>query len=103
MMILYNKKTYIFFLFFSIIALLLIGHHYACGHMRENPFIPNECPLCAVCQSAELGHILLVTLFAFGILPVIGFLRQNRLFSPVQIYLTTYYLRGPPSTYYLFS
>jgi len=101
-MILIPKKTHILFLFLSIIALLLIGHHYACGHMRENPFIPNECPLCAAFQSAELGHILLVTLFAFGILPVIGFLRQNRLFSPVQLYLTTYCLRGPPTTFCLF-
>lgn len=102
-MILYSKKTHILFLFLLLIALLVIGHHYTCGHTKENPLIPNKCALCAVFQSAGLVHILLVTLFAFGILPIIGFLRLNRLFSPVQLYLTTYYLRGPPSTYYLFS
>ncbi|MFC1528318.1 hypothetical protein ACFL5B_00255 [Candidatus Latescibacterota bacterium] len=92
-----EKKYYWLFLFFSLLALVLIGADYVCGHMGENPFRPNKCPLCSAFQSAELGHILLFSLLAFGILPVVGFFRLNCLFSTVSVYLTTYSLRAPPS------
>ncbi|MBT4484081.1 MAG: hypothetical protein HOC71_10445 [Candidatus Latescibacteria bacterium] len=92
------KKNNNLFIFFALLALFLIGADYVCGHMGENPFGPNNCPLCSAFQSAELSHILLFSILAFGILPVSGFFRINCLFSPISIYLTTYSLRAPPCT-----
>lgn len=90
------KKYYRLFLLLSLFTLVLIGADYVCGHMGENPFLPNKCPLCAAFHSTELNHILLFSILTYGILPVLGFFIINDLFSTISIYLTTYSLRAPP-------
>jgi len=91
------KKTAFLFIFLALVALLLIDFDYVCGHMSENPFKPNECPLCAAFQSTELGDINLLTLLAFGLIPIIGFLTIRQTISPLATYISTYSLRAPPS------
>ena len=91
-----NKKIYFLFLCFSLLAIVLMGADYVCGHMGENPLPPNKCPLCTAFQSLESGHILLASLLLFGILPLIGIIKQVAWFSPVSIYLALFFLRAPP-------
>jgi len=94
-----NKKTKIFFLLVSLLALFLMGYDYVCGHMDENYLLPNKCPLCAAYQSLESGQILLVFLLLFGIPPLLGIIIPVVWFSFGFNYFAIPSLRAPPSLY----
>ncbi|MCE5252457.1 hypothetical protein LLG96_19825 [bacterium] len=91
-----KNKFYIVFLFFALVALTMIGYDYVCGHMGENPLIPNKCLLCQAYQSTELVHYFTVFFGIFSIMPLLGFIivTDNLLF-PLQ-FLTVISLRAPP-------
>jgi len=90
------RKLHILFLLLSLLALCVIGFDYVCGHMSESPLKPNQCPLCAAFQSTELGHLTLISLTIFFLLPFIGYYTNDRWFSPHAIHLVSLTLRAPP-------
>ena len=97
-----NKKIHIVFLFLSLIALSLIGWDYVCGHLGENPCVPNNCLLCLAFQSTELGHSILAFFLIFGILPVIGYIKSKEWIFPADRFLTYISLRAPPCSDIIF-
>ena len=91
----YNKvRTLLTILAF--LALLVIGLDYVCGHMDENPFDANYCPICAISNSTELGHLLLVCLLFFGIFSLTGFIYLRTAFFNIPFYLAISPDRAPP-------
>lgn len=93
----YNKLRVIIILL-AFLSLLVIGYDYVCGHMHENPFNSNYCPICAISNSTELGHLLLVCLLFFGIFPLTGFINLRSPFFYIPFYLSIYPDRSPPFT-----
>ena len=59
-------------LILALVALSVIIYDFACGHMNENPFDTNKCPLCQAHQSTEIVYFslyfLLLGLFLTGTL-----------------------------------
>jgi len=91
-----NNKLRVILLLLSFLALFVINHDYVCGHLNENPFHSDKCPICKLFQSTELSPLLIVYKILFGILTVITYVCIIRTFSPLSIYLTTFSYRAPP-------
>jgi len=92
------RKSTLHFIFvlLAVTALAVIGHDYICGHMADNPFKPNECPLCAAYQSADIGQILLFSLLAILLPLLFGLSMSDQWHSGIPLYISIFSLRAPP-------
>ena len=92
-----SGKLRTLFILLSLLALFVIGFDYVCGHMEENPFLPDTCPICASFHSTELGYLLIFLLMFLGILPLTGFISLHSSCSVISLHLSTFSNRSPPS------
>ena len=92
----YNKLRVILIIF-AFLSLVVIGYDYVCGHMDENPFDSNYCPICAISNSIELGHLVFVSLLFFGIFSLTGFINLRSAFFYIPFYLSIFPDRSPPT------
>jgi len=78
------------------LAIVIVGYDFTCGHMDEGIFSNTECPLCSSFHSIVAGpQSILGTLFLLSVIFAgISFAIENRQNSTV--FLSTYTLRGPP-------
>jgi len=91
-----KRKTFVFLLFLSLLALFVVDYDYVCGHMGEDPYVPEVCPICASFNSTELGHLFVFILLLLGIFPLIGLFTPTNIFSFKLIHLSNLPARSPP-------
>ena len=92
------RKLRIILFLLSFLSLFIIGYDYVCGHIGDNPFEPKYCPVCAIFNSIELGHLLSIDLLFFGIFSLTGFIVLQSTFFNVPLYLSIHPSRSPPFT-----
>lgn len=84
------------FLFLMFCALVVLLSHAAIGHMGENPFIPNACPLCSAIGSFALGQLFLASLLVNALLQVIGIIPSDSWLPARSLFHFSISLRAPP-------
>ena len=91
-----KKITFLLLIFLAFLALFVVGFDYVCGHMYENPFKPDECPICASFNSTEFIHLFLFILLFLGFLPLTGVILQSSSRLPLFLIASIRNGRAPP-------
>lgn len=81
----------------ALTAITVISWDYTCGHMDQNPAIPNHCPLCTAYASLTLALVFIIFDFIIHKLHEYGVIHPNGGFSSVAVYLSIFSLRAPPA------
>ena len=84
------------YFFLTACALVVLLSHAAIGHMGENPFVPNTCPLCSAIGSFALGQLFLAALLVSVSLQVIGIIPSGVWLLARNLFFFSISLRAPP-------
>jgi hypothetical protein len=79
-------------------ALLIISYDYTYGHVDEDVFKPEWCPLCHTFQSAECVDVLVGFFIVLIFSITLNHLLPSAGFAKTVIYLSHYPHRAPPAT-----